>query len=340
MSTNNNCVRAQKAYKNTDFLNSSKARNIRILCELEETTARLEAHDVNASILFFGSARAKTDEDFRVALSQLEASLAEVTRLGDRNQIGEINKKIKSLMNGSWMSGFYEKVVNLSQLLTEWSINSGIKLAQGRTMTGVSRYAPHKHQNATVKNEPSASSSEEILVSIPSSKKQTLVVCTGGGPGFMEAANKGASLVPGARTMGMAITLPFEDGLNSYVTEDLAFEYHYFFTRKFWMVHSCQALVVAPGGVGTMDELFEVLTLRQTGKVQADLPVVLFGAEFWRTIVNWQALADFGVVSQYDVDSLFFTDSVQEAFDYITQRLTSDYDAIQASASVEASLVV
>lgn len=86
----------------------------------------------------------------------------------------------------------------------------------------------------------------------------------------------------------MAITLPFEAGLNSYVTQELAFRYHYFFTRKLWMVFHCQALVVAPGGVGTMDELFEVMTLRQTGKVNTDLPIVLIGKTFWSTVVNWQ----------------------------------------------------
>jgi uncharacterized protein (TIGR00730 family) len=114
------------------------------------------------------------------------------------------------------------------------------------------------------------------------------MVATGGGPGFMEAANKGASMVEGARNIGMGITLPFESSLNPYVSDSLAFMYHYFFTRKFWMVYHCQALIAAPGGVGTFDELFEVLTLKQTGKVQKDLPVVLFGKEFWTTTVNWE----------------------------------------------------
>jgi predicted Rossmann-fold nucleotide-binding protein len=122
----------------------------------------------------------------------------------------------------------------------------------------------------------------------------------------------------------MAITLPFEEGTNRYVTDELAFEYHYFFTRKFWMMYYCQALVVAPGGVGTMDELFEVLTLKQTGKVQSDLPVVLLGATFWRTIINWEAIVGFGVVSKKDYDDLFFTDSVEEAYAYITTRLTTN----------------
>lgn len=97
----------------------------------------------------------------------------------------------------------------------------------------------------------------------------------------------------------MAISLPFEEGINRFVTDELAFQYHYFFTRKFWMMYYCQALVVAPGGVGTMDELFEVLTLKQTGKVQADLPVVLLGAVYWRTIINWEVLSILPSFSDY-----------------------------------------
>jgi len=100
----------------------------------------------------------------------------------------------------------------------------------------------------------------------PRKHKQSLMVCTGGGPGLMEAANKGASLVPGAKNIGMGIALPFEAGLNPYVSPELAFEFHYFFTRKYWMLYPCRALVITPGGFGTMDELFELLTLKQTEK--------------------------------------------------------------------------
>ncbi|CAN0339579.1 unnamed protein product, partial [Ectocarpus sp. 13 AM-2016] len=107
-------------------------------------------------------------------------------------------------------------------------------------------------------------------------------------------------------------TLAAVTGLNEYVTEELAFEFHYFFTRKFWMLYHCQALVVAPGGFGTLDELFEVLTLKQTGKVQKTLPVILFGKDYWEKIINWQALVEFGTIAQEDVDSLFFTDDPQE----------------------------
>jgi uncharacterized protein (TIGR00730 family) len=165
---------------------------------------------------------------------------------------------------------------------------------------------------------------ESLSPSSQHDANQSIVICTGGGPGFMEAANKGAASVKGARNIGMGISLPFECGLNPYVTESLAFEFHYFFTRKFWMVYHCQAIVVAPGGVGTFDELFEVLTLKQTGKIHKDLPVILFGKEFWTTVVNWESLVKFGTVSQKDIDDLYFTDDVEEAFQYVTQRLSSN----------------
>jgi len=146
-------------------------------------------------------------------------------------------------------------------------------------------------------------------------------VCTGGGPGFMEAANRGASEVVGGKSIGMGITLPFEEGLNPFVTPELAFEYHYFFTRKFWMAFHMQALVVAPGGMGTCDELFELLTLKQTGKIQKSLPVVLLGKAYWKSVINWQKLGVYGVINPAEVDELLFTDDVQEAFDFIVRSL-------------------
>jgi len=154
-----------------------------------------------------------------------------------------------------------------------------------------------------------------------SATSQPLVVTTGGGPGIMEAANKGARSVPGAKTMGMGISLPFEKGLNPFVSKDLAFEFHYFFTRKFWMMYSVKALVIGPGGFGTLDEMFELLTLRQTGKIP-DVPIVLLGSHFWKTIINWQALADFGTVSQAEIDRLFFADTCDAAFDHIVNTIS------------------
>jgi len=214
------------------------------------------------------------------------------------------------------MCDYYEKIKELSRRITEWSIGEGFNLAQGRTMAGTSRYRKMLLKRQSIDEE----FYEETISR--RAQGQVLFVCTGGGPGFMEAANEGASLVPFAKNIGMGITLPFESGLNRYVTQDLAFEFHYFFTRKFWMVYHCQALIVAPGGMGTHDELFEVLTLRQTGKIQQDLPVILFGVNYWKNVINWNFLMESGTISENDISDLFFTDSVDDAFDHLINRLS------------------
>lgn len=147
------------------------------------------------------------------------------------------------------------------------------------------------------------------------------LISSGGGPGIMEAANRGAHDA-GGRSVGLGISLPFEAGVNDYVTPGLDFEFHYFFTRKLWFLYLCKALVIFPGGFGTMDELFETLTLVQTEKIKKPLPIVLFGAEYWSQIINIDRMVDFGTISPGDVDLYFRTDSVEDAFDYLTKRLT------------------
>ena len=146
------------------------------------------------------------------------------------------------------------------------------------------------------------------------------VICTGGGPGIMEAANRGASEAQG-ENVGLGISLPFEVGNNPWVTRSLSLEFHYFFTRKFWFLYLAKALVLMPGGFGTMDELFEALTLLQTRKMRKKLPIVLFGREFWDKVLNFEAMVEFGTISPEDVELMIKTDSVDEAFKYITDQL-------------------
>eukprot|EP00420_Gonyaulax_spinifera_P025896 CAMPEP_0197890214 /NCGR_PEP_ID=MMETSP1439-20131203/25839_1 /TAXON_ID=66791 /ORGANISM="Gonyaulax spinifera, Strain CCMP409" /LENGTH=413 /DNA_ID=CAMNT_0043510229 /DNA_START=93 /DNA_END=1335 /DNA_ORIENTATION=+ len=146
--------------------------------------------------------------------------------------------------------------------------------------------------------------------------KPSYHVGTGGGPGMMTAANHGATLA-GGKSVGFGISLPFEDGLNPYVTPELGFEYHYFFTRKFWMSYKCMGLVVAPGGLGTCDELFEILTLIQTGKIKRTLPVILIGKRFWQACINWDAFIDYGMISEQDARQLVFADTAEEAFPHL-----------------------
>ena len=145
-------------------------------------------------------------------------------------------------------------------------------------------------------------------------------ICTGAGPGIMMAANKGAHDA-GGKSIGLSIELPFEEGKNSYLTKNLDFSFHYFFMRKFWFAYRAESLVIMPGGFGTMDELFEMLTLIQCQKIKKNFPIVMFGKEFWGRFLNTEVLLEYGVIGERDLDNLFYTDEVSEAFDYITSNL-------------------
>lgn len=146
-------------------------------------------------------------------------------------------------------------------------------------------------------------------------------VCTGGGPGIMEAANRGAADVQGGRSIGLGISLPFEENVNQYVTPELAFEFHYFFTRKYWFLYLVKAMVAMPGGFGTLDELFETLTLRQTGKIKKPIPTVLYGADFWDDIMDLEKMLDWGTISAKDLNLFHRSDSVDDAFDFLVSAV-------------------
>jgi hypothetical protein len=149
-------------------------------------------------------------------------------------------------------------------------------------------------------------------------------VCSGGGPGIMEAANKGAELA-GGKSIGFNITLPREQELNPYITQELRFNFHYFFIRKFWFLYYAKALIGFPGGFGTMDEVFELLTLLQTGKILKQVPVVLFDSTFWNEVINFNALQEYGVIKPADLKLFKIIDDVDEAFEYITGQLKKLY---------------
>lgn len=147
------------------------------------------------------------------------------------------------------------------------------------------------------------------------------VICTGGGPGIMEAANRGASRARGMN-VGMAISIPEEQTYNSFITRELAFHFHYFFMRKFWFAYLAKAVIFFPGGFGTLDEMFEILTLLKTKKITKHLPVVLFGKKYWKEVVNFEALLKYGMIGPEEMDLFMVTDSVEEAFLYITAELS------------------
>ena len=150
--------------------------------------------------------------------------------------------------------------------------------------------------------------------------RKRYVLCSGGGPGIMEAANRGAAEAGGV-SIGLNISLPLEQFANPYITEALNFEFHYFFMRKFWFVYLAKALVVFPGGFGTCDELFELLTLVQTRKVTKKLPIVVYGTAYWQEVINFEAMIKWGTINPEDLNLIHFVDSVDDAFAYLTQEL-------------------
>ncbi len=257
-----------KAYKNLDFLNSREARMIRIQCEMVETESRLARYGVEDTIVFFGSARMRSEEHAQRELAQARKAV-EAGEEGADERLKRAEMLVRT-------APYYEAARELARRLTAWSLSD----TDGR-----------------------------------------YVICSGAGPGIMEAANRGASEVPGGRSVGLGISLPFEVGNNDYVTPELSFEFHYFFTRKYWFLYLAKALVIFPGGFGTMDELFETLTLIQTKKIDRPLPIVLFGTDYWDRILNVDAMAEFGTISPTDPDLMYRADTVEDAFAYLTSTL-------------------
>lgn len=152
------------------------------------------------------------------------------------------------------------------------------------------------------------------------------VVCSGGGPGIMEAANKGAYLA-GGKSVGLNISLPFEQFANAYISPGLNFEFHYFFLRKFWFAYLAKALVIFPGGFGTLDELLEVLTLVQTHKIKKKMTVVIYGSEYWKKVLNFDEMVYRGVLSKADLKLFKFIDDPREAVEYLKKSLLKHYPA-------------
>jgi uncharacterized protein (TIGR00730 family) len=265
---------AQLAYFNTEFLNSPDGRLFRILSEYSEPLARFRREKIQDTVVFFGSARF-------ASLSEAERSLTTLEK------------------NGAPGPGHPEA-------------QSGA--GDGDELQGALKRANARVQMARFYEEARtlARMLTEWTVTLPG-KRHRFVVTSGGGPGIMEAANRGARDA-GGKTIGLNIRLPFEQLPNPYITPELNFEFHYFFMRKYWFAYLAKALVVFPGGFGTLDELFEILTLAQTQKLAKKIIVIVYGKEYWSRVLNLSALADAGAISPEDEQLFSFCDSPEEAF--------------------------
>ena len=261
-----------KAYENLEFLNSHDARPIRVLCELVESSVRLEKENISNTLVFFGSARSKPSHE---ASNDLEKLIAALPALEQRTE--EQKKQLQKAESLAALSPYYDATVALSQKLSIWSVEN---------------FAPDNQFH----------------------------ICSGGGPGMMEAANKGAHQA-NAKSVALGISLPFEQGVNQFATPELAFEFHYFFIRKFYFLYHAKAVVAFPGGFGTMDELFEVLTLIQTKKIGKRIPIYLYGKDFWSKLIDFKQFVKFGVISPEDLELFQMVDEVDEAFELITADL-------------------
>lgn len=259
------------AFLMPDFLGSADGRPLRILSEYLEPLRRFRRHNIQDTVVFFGSARVISPETARDRIDALVGSD------GGGAAGDTLDATLHRARKAAEWSRYYEEARELAYRLTVWS--RALKAPRHR-----------------------------------------FVVCSGGGPGIMEAANRGASDA-GGPTIGLNIRLPYEQTSNPYVTRGLNFFFHYFFMRKFWFAYLARAIVVFPGGFGTLDEMFELLTLLQTQKLAKHIEVVLYGSHYWEPILNLEPMVEWGAITSKDARLFKTVDNVQTAFDYLRDKL-------------------
>jgi uncharacterized protein (TIGR00730 family) len=286
---------APLAYENPAFLNGPDGRVIRIVSEYIEPLARFRREQIQDTVVFFGSARFRGKEEADQALELLDNT------------------------------GSQRPAPQAEQPASPPDIVAGkaTDLQRKRAVAAVemARYYEDARRLA------------QMLTTWAkglSTRRNRFVVTSGGGPGIMEAANRGA-WEAGGKTIGLNIRLPFEQSPNPYITPNLNFEFHYFFMRKLWFAYLSKALVVFPGGFGTIDEMFEVLTLAQTRKLAKKITVVIYGSEYWKKVFNLDVLVDKGAISPKDIELFQFADTPEQAFDLLRKGLTENYLAIEAA---------
>ena len=280
---------APLAYENPSFLNSADGRLIRIVSEYMEPLARFRREQIQDTVVFFGSARFRGREEADHELELLENT------------------------GSAQPAPSHEQPASAPEIEAGKATQLQIKRAEAAVE--MARYYEDARRLAAMLT--------RWTKSIPS-RRHRFVVTSGGGPGIMEAANRGAHEA-GGKTIGLNIRLPFEQHPNPYITPALNFEFHYFFMRKLWFAYLSKALVVFPGGFGTLDEMFEILTLAQTKKLAKKITVVVYGSEYWKKVFNLEALVDTGAISPKDIELFQFADTPEQAFELLRHGLTENY---------------
>jgi hypothetical protein len=280
---------ASLAYENPVFLNSPDGRILRMLSEYSEPLARFRREHIRDTVVFFGSARFHALDEANHELELLENT-------------GSVERAPK-----------HEQPASLSDIAEGNA--SELSLRRARAAVEMSHYYEDARRLAYLLTQ---------WTKTIKSRRHRFVVTSGGGPGIMEAANRGA-YEAGGKTIGLNIRLPFEQYPNPYITPALNFEFHYFFMRKFWFAYLAKALVVFPGGFGTLDEMCELLTLAQTQKLAKKMTVLLYGSSYWNKVLNFDALVDSGTISPRDRELYQFADTPEDAFKLLKEGLTANH---------------
>lgn len=296
---------APLAYENSAFLNSPDGRIMRILSEYSEPLSRFRRERIRDTVVFFGSAR------FRA--------------------LDEASQELELLEN----TGSVEPAPHEEQPASQPELEQGTASELSRRRAQAAVEMAHYYEDARRLAYLLTEWSKALK-----SRRHRFVVTSGGGPGIMEAANRGA-YEAGGKTIGLNIRLPFEQYPNRYITPSLNFEFHYFFMRKYWFAYMAKALVVFPGGFGTLDEMFEILTLSQTQKLAKKMTIVLYGSSYWNQVVNLDVLVDKGAISPRDRELFEFADTPDQAFALLRDGLTRNHlepDAARSDADDETSI--
>ena len=277
------------SYEDPGFVNSPDGRPLRIMAEYLEPLAHFRRERIQDTVVFFGSARFNSLHDASRTLELLDTSGS--AKPASSEEQPATPEQLASGQATQLQRAHAEAAVEMAQYYEDARRLAYLLTKWSMTL----RY-----------------------------KRYRFVVTSGGGPGIMEAANRGASEA-GGKTIGLNIRLPFEQAPNPYITPSLSLDFHYFFMRKFWFAYLAKALVVFPGGFGTLDEMFELLTLTQTHKLAKEMTIVVYGSQYWNQVINLDTLVKKGTISPEDVKLLHFADTPDDAFTILRDSLTLNH---------------